>query len=127
MRKALIAANWKCHGSSAMVDEYAAVLEHSAKAETVVFPPAVFLARYAECAAQRSGCGARGTTKGKVVRQSSCICCQRWSVMGWGGGLGAKTGTKVQITQNRWFIGVKLTILVKTRRRGRGLSHTKSC
>ena len=46
MRKALIAANWKCHGSLAMVDEYAAVLEHSAKVETVVFPPAVFVARF---------------------------------------------------------------------------------
>lgn len=57
MRKALIAANWKCHGSLAMVDEYAAVLEHSAKVETVVFPPAVFVARYTMAAAQRSDCG----------------------------------------------------------------------
>ncbi len=57
MRKALIAANWKCHGSLAMVDEYAAVLEHSAKVEAVVFPPAVFVARYAMAAAQRSDCG----------------------------------------------------------------------
>ena len=44
-----------------------------------------------------------------------------------GGGLGPKSGSCVPITQNQWFIGVKSMILVKTRRRGRGLSHTKSC
>ena len=33
------------------------MLEHSAKVETVVFPPAVFVARYAMTAAQRSDCG----------------------------------------------------------------------
>ena len=43
-----------------------------------------------------------------------------------GGGLGPKSGSKAPITQNRWFIGVKLTILVKSRPRGRGLSPTKS-
>ena len=44
-----------------------------------------------------------------------------------GGGLGGKRGSGVPITQNRWFIGVKLTILVKSRPRGRGLSPTKVC
>ena len=44
-----------------------------------------------------------------------------------GGGLGPKTGTGAPITQNRWFIGVKSSILVKSRPRGRGLSPTKSC
>ena len=44
-----------------------------------------------------------------------------------GGGLGSKRGSTAQITQNRWFIGVKSSILVKTRPRGRGLSPAKSC
>ena len=32
-----------------------------------------------------------------------------------GGGLGAKRVSKAPVTQNRWFIGVKSSILVKTR------------
>ena len=89
MRKALIAANWKCHGSSAMVDEYAAVLAHSAKAETVVFPPTVFVARYATCAVQRSGCGVQdlgvaesGAHTGEVSAAMVREVGGRWAIVG---------------------------------------------
>ena len=78
MRKALIAANWKCHGSLAMVDEYAAVLEHSAKVETVVFPPAVFVERYATQAAQKTDCGVAGYWRRRIRRTTLEKLLQKW-------------------------------------------------
>ncbi|MGB0998108.1 MAG: triose-phosphate isomerase, partial [Pseudomonadales bacterium] len=45
MRKALIAANWKCHGSLAMVDEFANTLASGSTVDVVVCPPAVFVGR----------------------------------------------------------------------------------
>ena len=89
MRKALIAANWKCHGSLTMVDEYAAVLEHSPNAEIAVFPPAVFLARYASKAANRSDCGIQdlgvavsGAHTGEIAGDMVRAVGGRWVIVG---------------------------------------------
>jgi triosephosphate isomerase len=89
MRKALIAANWKCHGSLMMVDEYAAVLEHSPNAEIAVFPPAVFLAQYASKAANRSDCGIQdlgvagsGAHTGEIAGDMVRAVGGRWVIVG---------------------------------------------
>jgi triosephosphate isomerase len=57
MRRALIAANWKCHGSLAMVDEFAGALTHGSAVDVVVFPPAVFVERYSNQAGNKADCG----------------------------------------------------------------------
>ena len=89
MRKALIAANWKCHGSSAKVDEYATVLEHSLKTEVVVFPPAVFVPRYAACSDGRSDCGVQdlgvaqsGAHTGEISGDMVLEVGGRWAILG---------------------------------------------
>ena len=64
---------------------------------------------------------------GAMINSSSERSSMKYSTLKQGGGgLGPKRVTCGQVTQNRWFINVKLRILVKTRRRGRGLSPTKS-
>ena len=64
---------------------------------------------------------------GAMEYSSSERSSMKYSTLKQGGGvLGSKSGSCVPVAQNRWFILVKLRILVKTRRRGRGLSHTKS-
>ena len=89
MRKALIAANWKCHGSVTMVDEYANALEHSPNAEVAVFPPAVFLAQYASKAANRSDCGIQdlgvadsGAHTGEIAGGMVRAVGGRWVIIG---------------------------------------------
>ena len=72
-----------------MVDEFAAALAHGSAADVVVFPPAVFLERYANQAANRSDCGIQdvgaaqegahtGEIAGGMVREVG----GRWALIG---------------------------------------------
>lgn len=89
MRKALIAANWKCHGSLKMVDEFANALSHEPGVDVVVFPPAVFLAQYASRALHKADCGAQdigtaetGAHTGEVAGEMVSEVGGKWVILG---------------------------------------------
>lgn len=58
MRKPLVAANWKMHGSRELVTTFFTTLrQRAAGVEVAVFPPFVYLAQAVECAAGGPGVG----------------------------------------------------------------------
>ncbi|MEC8756113.1 MAG: triose-phosphate isomerase [Pseudomonadota bacterium] len=89
MRKSLIAANWKCHGSLLMVDEFANALTHHKMADVVVFPPAVFVERFAnqalntvDCGVQDIGVAESGAYTGEVAGEMAREAGAKWVIIG---------------------------------------------
>jgi triosephosphate isomerase len=90
MRRALIAANWKCHGSLAMVDEFAGALTHGSAVDVVVFPPAVFVERYSnqagngrsDCGIQDLGVAESGAHTGEISGDMVLEVGGRWAILG---------------------------------------------
>ena len=89
MRKALIAANWKCHGSLAMVDEFANALASGSTVDVVVCPPAVFVERYAtqahkktECGLQDIGVAESGAHTGEIAGEMAQEVGAEWVIVG---------------------------------------------
>lgn len=92
MRRPLIAANWKMHGSLAMVDEYLAGLRGpGAEVELVLCPPAPYLERMAaaleetraaigaqDCSAERDDGAYTGEVSARMLADVGC----RWTIVG---------------------------------------------
>ena len=57
MRRALVAANWKMHGSLAQVQQYLQNLKVLETVESVLLPPSLFLTAALEHAPQGLACG----------------------------------------------------------------------
>lgn len=59
VRIPLVAANWKMHGTSASTDAYVAQLQAPPGVDVVVFPPVVYLARFAAAMGEGVSCGSQ--------------------------------------------------------------------
>jgi triosephosphate isomerase (TIM) len=89
MRKALIAANWKMHGSLAKIEAFTAKLQLKEGVEVVLFPPAVYLQAAVACATPGLQCGvqdigtaAEGAHTGEVAGSMVVELGGSWCIVG---------------------------------------------
>ena len=95
MRRALVAANWKVHGSLAAIEAYASGLQVDLRgqADVVIVPPAVFLASMCEQLLQAGltsvevgiqdvGISATGAHTGEVAAEMVYEIGGRWAIVG---------------------------------------------
>lgn len=89
MRRALVAANWKMHGSLARLEAYLAGLELAADVDVVLFPPAVYVpaaVRQAPaglaCGVQDIGTAAEGAHTGEVAAEMVAELGGQWAIVG---------------------------------------------
>ncbi|MEM9624530.1 MAG: triose-phosphate isomerase [Pseudomonadota bacterium] len=97
MRKALIAANWKMHGSLVSIAEYGAALQSALfadaaqrpLADVAVFPPAVFLPAMlehlpgaVEVGVQDIGISSSGAHTGEIAAEMVSELGGRWAIVG---------------------------------------------
>jgi len=89
MRKALVAANWKMHGNLAALQAYLAALQVSDLVETVLFPPAVYLAAAVQhappglsCGVQDIGTAASGAHTGEIAAEMVRDLGGLWTIVG---------------------------------------------
>ncbi len=89
MRKMLVAANWKMHGSKAHIHEFVDGLRLAEDVDVVVFPPAVFLQEFVQCAPagllagiQDIGIQPQGAHTGEVAAEMVAEVGGAWSIVG---------------------------------------------
>ena len=89
MRKILVAANWKMHGSKAHIHEFVNALRLAEGVDTVVFPPAVFLDELVSCAndglavgIQDIGIQPSGAHTGEIASEMVAELGGQWSIVG---------------------------------------------
>ena len=89
MRKMLVAANWKMHGSKAHIHEFVDGLRLAEDVDVVVFPPSVFLQEFVQCAptgllagTQDIGIQPQGAHTGEVAAEMVAEVGGAWSIVG---------------------------------------------
>jgi len=89
MRKALIVANWKMHGSVALLSTYLQDLQMHAAVDVVLAPPTVYLAAALQQApaglalgVQDIGTDAEGAHTGEVAAEMVCELGGTWAIVG---------------------------------------------
>jgi len=89
MRKALVAANWKMHGSVAQLQDYLASLRLSEGVDVVLLPPAVYLPLAVQaappglaCGVQDVGTAAEGAHTGEVAAEMVRDLGGGWAIVG---------------------------------------------
>ncbi len=89
MRKMLVAANWKMHGSKAHIHEFVDGLRLAEDVDVVVFPPSVFVQELVQCAPagllsgiQDIGIQPQGAHTGEVAAEMVAEVGGTWSIVG---------------------------------------------
>ncbi len=89
MRKALVAANWKMHGSVSELQEYLAALQLHDSVDVVLLPPAVYLSTAVSLAPQGLSCGvqdigtaASGAHTGEIAAEMVGDLGGTWAIVG---------------------------------------------
>lgn len=89
MRKALVAANWKMHGSLLEIDSYLTHLQANASVETVLLPPSIFLSAaldrapaHVVCGVQDIGVAQSGAHTGELAAKMVADMGGRWAIVG---------------------------------------------
>ena len=89
MRRALVAANWKMHGSYELVRSFTQRVELSEDVDVVVFPPAVYLQELAACAPSQMMCGVQdvspapqGAHTGEIAAGMVVEVGGSWTIVG---------------------------------------------
>ena len=89
MRKALVAANWKMHGSLSEIETYLRELQTQPSVETVLLPPSVFLSaaiahstQNVVCGVQDIGVASSGAHTGELAAEMVAELGGRWVIVG---------------------------------------------
>ena len=89
MRKTLVAANWKMHGSAAQLRTFMAALQLTEDVETVLVPPAVYLSHAVQLApaglalgVQDIGTAVSGAHTGEIAAEMVHELGGRWAIVG---------------------------------------------
>ena len=89
MRKALVAANWKMHGSLAQIHQYLQNLKVLEVVESVFLPPSLFLTAALEhaphglsCGVQDIGIAQAGAHTGEIAADMVTALGGRWAIVG---------------------------------------------
>ena len=89
MRKALVAANWKMHGTANELQDYLAALELHDSVDVVLLPPAVYLSAAIArapaglaCGVQDIGTAAAGAHTGEIAAEMVRDIGGSWSIVG---------------------------------------------
>lgn len=92
MRRPLVAANWKMHGSIAAIHTFVTELKTAAEVDSVLFPPAVFLQEAAAqiagakstlmCGVQDLGVAETGAHTGEVAAEMVREAGGQWAIVG---------------------------------------------
>ncbi len=89
MRRALVAANWKMHGSYDLIRSFVAQLAVTEEIDVVVMPPAVYLQTLAssaptglQCGVQDVGTAAEGAHTGEIAAEMIREVGGSWAIVG---------------------------------------------
>lgn len=89
MRRALLVANWKMHGSVAHIRAFTESIQLATHVDVVVAPPAVFLQELMgcapaglECGVQDIGTAAEGAHTGEIAAEMIYELGGRWAIVG---------------------------------------------
>lgn len=92
MRRPLVAANWKMHGSIATIHKFVAELVTAAQVDSVLFPPAIFLQETAAaianakstlmCGVQDIGVAEDGAHTGEIAAEMVRDLGGQWAIVG---------------------------------------------
>ena len=89
MRKALVAANWKMHGTASELQDYLAALQLHDSVDVVLLPPAVYLSAAIArapaglaCGVQDIGTAAAGAHTGEIAAEMVRDLGGSWSIVG---------------------------------------------
>jgi len=89
MRRTLVAANWKMHGSVAQIQEYLAAIQLRDSVDVVLLPPSVYLPVAIQAAPAQLSCGvqdigtaAEGAHTGEISSEMVCELGGTWAIVG---------------------------------------------